>query len=1128
MVWQPFHYVFAFTDPTTYLRKYYCNINSRFGVTEDDWPPYHSKHYTTLAFVHHKKYENDKKYEKDTGDTKDKDHTDVVVISVTEELARKGDISKSPHVNSSTKATKSISDIFTFVTSTSKSKMVLIEGAPGIGKTVLSKEIAFQWANNKMLNSIKLLLLVFLRNLKNNLSSIKSVESFMEYTLKSRVANDIADYYLKSSGEDLAIVLDGYDEISEEDRTDSFVADIINRRVFSDCLLVITSRPTASLPLQRNVTCRVEVVGFTEEDRLDYIKAAIPDSQEKVEALQHYLKSNPTINALCYIPLNMAILLCLSDNGVENLPKTQTELHKKFIKMTITRHFQKQNHQDDNFVAANIDLFNLPHPHNKVFNELAHFAFKALKSDQLVFTLAELKKRCPILAKSPNYWNGLGLLQSVKYFDYTAGKGNVTYHFLHFSIQEYMAAYHISKLPSYEQIRLLEKQFWTIHYYNTWIMYVGITDGKSFAMKHFFSGNRFRLFTRLARNPGISRNIINDKIKCLHMFQCLAETNNSDMISSVAKCFGNQEIDLSNQTLLPSHLNTVCFFLIRSICKEWKRLNLSNCNIGDNGCDVLSEWSLNKNAHDLVSIKYVDISSNHFGFLSLIKFFETFRSWCTSEIIITDTAISDSTTSSKLYAAIENIFVQSKPTKIGTLQLAVIGSFLFAYQIKQVDILKMFFLQPYNLKSIYLLHISWPEKQNFQRRISKLESIHFLGRSMRNVAFSECIDISAVTSLFIYDHTLSEDEACAIYEIIKNIHISGVFLIVSKHKIQGVIDTCSLRNELSNLELLNLIGAMRSFCCNTFLSTMSWNENLQFYGNSSEAIIQSFVSVINPTHDLRICLVEGNTLIAHNVDYDTINKIKVPVINLYFNNCCLNTDEYINVITKFKEVSSLYIFNDQVLSYFDINKSLKEIFIHVETCDFHNLWGSFYDYDKNYNITLKKQCVSGVIITKDTIEVHNPTSKQLSLVLQLKSSARELYFNWCQLKPEIYYQVVSMLTSTPIKLTVSIMRFSQFVLKNVDCEILLEHILKGNSSVKKIYLFLTDISVSLNVMCKFVNILAAWNVEEVQIIVRVFKYHMQFYNYLIKKLEEKFFISVICPRYDYKQYSSTIKITKKL
>ena len=377
-----------------------------------------------------------------------------------------------------------------------------------------------------------------------------------------------------------------------------------------------------------------------------------------------------------------------------------------------------------------------------------------------------------------------------------------------------MAAYYISKLSDGDQIRLLKNNFWTIRYYNTWIMYAGITDGKSFAMKHFFSGNWFKLFTRLARNPGISKKLINDKIKCLHMFQCLAETNDSDMILSVGKCFDNQEIDLSNQTLLPSHLNTVCFFLIRSLCKEWKRLDLSNCKIRDNGCDILSEWSLNKNAHDLVSIKHVDVSGNQFGFLSLIKFFEIFRSWCTSEIIITDTAISDSTTRNELYVAIENIFVQSKSTKSGTLKLAVIGSFLFAYQLAyQDDILKKFFSESYSFSSVYLLHINWPEIQRLLSRISELKSIHFLGTSMkRNMALLKCIDVFTITSLFIYDYTFSEQEALAMNGLIKTINISGVFLIVVRHKVRGVIDTCSLRNELSNLEILNLIRAMRSFC----------------------------------------------------------------------------------------------------------------------------------------------------------------------------------------------------------------------------------------------------------------------------------------------------------------------------
>ena len=119
-----------------------------------------------------------------------------------------------------------------------------------------------------------------------------------------------------------------------------------------------------------------------------------------------------------------------------------------------------------------------------------------------------------------------------------------------------MAAYYISKLSDSEQIRLLKNEFWTIHYYNTWIMYAGITDGKSFEMKHFFSGNWLRFFTWLFKNPGISKKILSDKVKCLHIFQCLAETNNTDMISSVGNCY--YEIDLSDQTLLQSHL---AFFL---------------------------------------------------------------------------------------------------------------------------------------------------------------------------------------------------------------------------------------------------------------------------------------------------------------------------------------------------------------------------------------------------------------------------------------------------------------------------------------------------------------------------------------------------------------------------------------
>jgi len=76
---------------------------------------------------------------------------------------------------------------------------------------------------------------------------------------------------------------------------------------------------------------------------------------------------------------------------------------------------------------------------------------------------------------------------------------------------------------------------------------------------------------------------LNDKIKCLHLFQCFAEIGGNELLE---KFFKDETIDLSNQTLLPKDINTLGYFVLRSI-KQWEALNLSKCNIGDVGCDIL-------------------------------------------------------------------------------------------------------------------------------------------------------------------------------------------------------------------------------------------------------------------------------------------------------------------------------------------------------------------------------------------------------------------------------------------------------------------------------------------------------------------------------------------------------------
>ena len=62
----------------------------------------------------------------------------------------------------------------------------------------------------------------------------------------------------------------------------------INHRILAKSCIVIISCPTASSNLHGSIDRRVEIIGFTEEDQLDYIQAAFENRDEQVKAVQHY------------------------------------------------------------------------------------------------------------------------------------------------------------------------------------------------------------------------------------------------------------------------------------------------------------------------------------------------------------------------------------------------------------------------------------------------------------------------------------------------------------------------------------------------------------------------------------------------------------------------------------------------------------------------------------------------------------------------------------------------------------------------------------------------------------------------------------------------------------------------
>ena len=971
--------------------------------------------------------------------------------------------------------TKDISDIFLPIIASDGSVVdlcILIEGAPGIGKTVLTKEIAYQWAKNRLLNSKKLVLLIFLRECY--LTQLRSVKGLMQNVFESsKMSACLSEYLLHTDGKDTVIIFDGYDELSEKGRSESVIDDIICRRKLTRSCLVITSRPTASSGLHGLVDRRVEIVGFTEEDRLDYIQTAlrsrVNDEQvndAQVTALQTYLQSNPTINALCYIPLNMTILLCLVEDGIDTLPKTQTKMYKNFIQMTIVRFIKKYGNYKNI-----ISIANLPHPYDKLFVELAKVAFKALMTDKIVFTLSEITDGCPNLTMTSSNWNGLGLLKAVQYFSIQMGNDQVTFHFLHFSIQEYMAAWYISTLSDSKQIKLLQKTFWEHRYYNTWIMYVGITGGSSFALRHFLSGNWFQLYSKLFRSSKVSNKFLKHKMKCLHLFQCLVEADKEDVIKSVKLLFENKQIDLSRQTLLPSDLNTLGFFLIRSINKEWDELNLSNCNIGSNGSNILCDTFMDKEVRCIVTIRKVNFSYNQLNFSSLIRLFDLFNSWHTSEIIINNDPILHSTIDIK---AIENIFLQSS-----TLVLVLIVSCLFCKNTESSRMLHVL-LSTTNVTSIYLLNCTWmsiksefealPELKLLEKQ--KLSKVRIIGTSLDYILIKTLalilINNSDSVNMFVYDPTMcdqiADDISTSILSSDKD--ISGVMLIVSSSKVQGIVNTCLLSNELSALEIFNLSIYIR------YLNTKRcpWREHLEDNSHNNE-IIYTFIKLIYKTDfnwKLKINLWENDILIVHKTNFVNLHIFNNKSV-IYLSNCGVNILQY-DVIDV--TCSNLHILNSPDFVELLHNKLLHKQLVPNKLFIYGNI--KYNLMNSLISLLLHDLNISAVLAVNGVIVGVHPNSELIALAFQLQPLPTTWILSTTD-NTSVFYQVIDAIPTEWVELD-----FTGCNIGDMDCELMQKTFRYHNCTiVRKLNISFNNLSVSG--LRNLARIVLIWGVQKLSI-----------------------------------------------
>ena len=217
------------------------------------------------------------------------------------------------------------------------SALVLVEGRPGSGKTTLANKIAKDWVEGKVLkNSDR----VFLISLRKDPSKMFYHSRSEEFILNIE----------ESEGDNTCFILDGYDEFSLKDDDSSILYQLINKTYLPLAMIIITSRPIATIELRQKATTRIESLGFTKDHFDSYINSYPfddPNDPQMAESpkskLKKHLKACTNVLNMCYLPINASIICFLFNQGLDDseLPKTETQIYEKFVIAIILRTTQE-------------------------------------------------------------------------------------------------------------------------------------------------------------------------------------------------------------------------------------------------------------------------------------------------------------------------------------------------------------------------------------------------------------------------------------------------------------------------------------------------------------------------------------------------------------------------------------------------------------------------------------------------------------------------------------------------------------------------------------------------------------------------------------------------------------------
>ena len=531
-----------------------------------------------------------------------------------------------------------------------KARLIVVEGAPGIGKSTLAWELCRQWPTLESLKRFSLVVLLRLR--EEGVQLATDISDLFPCGDDPGLSSLVAQKVKQQNGKGVLFVLDGFDEFPRYLRKslNSTVMKVIAGELLPKATVIVTSRPSATADLQSvfqtSIGKCIEIVGFSGTEIQSYAESIFGNNSTILASFNSYLSANPVVKGMMYNPLNCAIVVEVYQETYESgkpVPHTQTQLYTELTLCLLSRHLRATG----TFGKLPDKLEDLPHD-SDLYQQL-------VKVGKLAF---EGKLREEVIFKQlPEGCSDLGLL--VEYRALYMRKETSTYTFFHLTLQEYMSAFYISQLKDSEQRTLFADSFLSMNM--VWRFVAGLTNMQNIRWDEIemFQGENYRNY-----NSGMSIIIqcvyeAQDLQSCERVFDqhqvvalypghelsahfalgyCISLCSNAWDIA-LRGTHGGPEFEMFSHGLKSTHygggsIEKLDLFWYRNnmnekeyllqiphqILQQIKSLTMNECDINQRGFENLAEC-----IPYLDSLTSLDISGNPGGDGSLVKLLQALR-----------------------------------------------------------------------------------------------------------------------------------------------------------------------------------------------------------------------------------------------------------------------------------------------------------------------------------------------------------------------------------------------------------------------------------------------------------------------------------------------------------------------